>query len=163
MIIVALVADSVENGQSRARNQWNQQITSCTQTNLGAKLMSNTPENTVTDDDRITILPVGLEDGELRMLKSLCMISSIAKGNRNRKYALANPGEGSHIYLVDAKKADAYTRWRIANNVEEVPALLIADPGYESNSSDKVALRPLIPSRLLAMLDNLPVALAASA
>lgn len=125
--------------------------------------MLNTAENTISENDRITILPVGLEDNELRMLKSLCMISSIAKGNRNRKYALAKPGEGSHIYLVDAKKADAYTRWRIANNVEDVPALLIADPGYESKGSDKVALRPLIPSRLLAMLDNLPVSIAAAA
>ena len=114
-------------------------------------------------DDLITIQPVGLEESELRMLKSLCTISSIAKGNRNRKYALANPGQGSHIYLVDARKADAYTRWRIANNVENVPALLIADPGYEANGSNKVAHRPLIPSRLLALLDNLPVALSAAA
>lgn len=121
--------------------------------------------NTEKDDSsngHITIQPVGLEDNELRMLKSLCTISSIAKGSRNRKYMLANPGEGSHIYLVDARKADAYTRWRIANNVETVPALLIADAGYESNGSDKVAHRPLIPSRLLALLDNLPVALAAA-
>jgi len=110
----------------------------------------------------ITIQPVGLEDNELRMLKSLCTISSIAKGNRNRKYMLANPGEGSHIYLVDARKADAYTRWRIANNVEGVSALLIADPGYETHGSDKVAHRPLIPSRLLALLDNLPVVAAAA-
>lgn len=124
--------------------------------------MLNTAENANSDNDRITILPVGLEDNELRMLKSLCTISSIAKGNRNRKYALANPGEGSHIYLVDAKKADAYTRWKIANNVEDVPALLIADPGYESNGSDKVAMRPLIPSRLLAMLDNLQVSMSAA-
>lgn len=115
-------------------------------------------ENTNSESDHITILPVGLEDNELRMLKSLCTISSIAKGSRNRKYALANPGEGSHIYLVDARKADAYTRWRIANNMENVPALLIADPGYESHGSDKVAHRPLIPSRLLALLDNLQVA-----
>jgi hypothetical protein len=123
--------------------------------------MFNNAENTLPENGHITILPVGLEDSELRMLKSLCMISSIAKGNRNRKYSLASPGEGSQIYLVDARKADAYTRWRIANNVEDVPALLIADPGYESNGSDKVAHRPLIPSRLLAMLDNLQVAAAA--
>ena len=119
--------------------------------------MSNNVESTNSENGHITILPVGLEDNELRMLKSLCTISSIAKGSRNRKYALANPGEGSHIYLVDARKADAYTRWRIANNVENVPALLIADPGYETHGSDKVAHRPLIPSRLLALLDNLPV------
>ncbi|MEW6133780.1 MAG: hypothetical protein AB1591_11565 [Pseudomonadota bacterium] len=117
--------------------------------------MSNDAENAVRG--HITILPVGLEDNELRMLKSLCTISSIANGNRNRKYALANPGESSHICLVDAKKIDAYTRWRIANNVENVPALLIADPGYETHGSDKVAHRPLIPSRLLALLDKLPV------
>lgn len=117
--------------------------------------MSNNAENAV--HGHITILPVGLEDNELRMLKSLCTISSIANGSRNRKYALANPGEGSHICLVDAKKVDAYTRWRIANNVEHVPALLIADPGYETHGSDKVAHRPLIPSRLLALLDKLPV------
>lgn len=125
--------------------------------------MLNTVEKAITENDLITILPVGLEENELRMLKSLCTISSIAKGNRNRKYALANPGEGSHIYLVDAKKADAYTRWKIANNVEGVPALLIADPGYETNGSDKVAMRPLIPSRLLALLDNLPVSMQAAA
>ena len=123
--------------------------------------MSNNLESTSAENGHITILPVGLEDNELRMLKSLCTISSIAKGSRNRKYMLANPGEGSHIYLVDARKADAYTRWRIANNVEGVSALLIADAGYESNGSDKVAHRPLIPSRLLALLDNLPVAAAA--
>ncbi len=120
--------------------------------------MSSNVESTRFKDGHITILPVGLEDNELRMLKSLCTISAIAKGSRNRKYALANPGEGGHIYLVDAKKADAYTRWRIANNVENAPALLIADPGYESHGSDRVAHRPLIPSRLLALLDNLPVA-----
>ena len=123
--------------------------------------MSSNVENTHSENGHITILPVGLEDNELRMLKSLCTISSIAKGSRNRKYALANPGEGSHIYLVDARKADAYTRWRIANNMEGVPALLIADPGYETHGSDKVAHRPLIPSRLLALLDNLTVAAAA--
>ncbi len=120
--------------------------------------MSSNAEHADSVNDLITIQPVGLEDNELRMLKSLCTISSIAKGSRNRKYALAGPGQGSHIFLVDARKADAYTRWRIANNVENVPALLIADPGFESNGSDKVALRPLIPSRLLALLDNLPVA-----
>jgi rhodanese-related sulfurtransferase len=125
-------------------------------------MMSNNVENGISGNGHITILPVGLEDNELRMLKSLCTISSIATGNRNRKYALANPGEGSHIYLIDARKADAYTRWRIANNVENVPALLIADPGYESKGSDKVAHRPLIPSRLLALLDNLPIAAAAA-
>lgn len=120
--------------------------------------MPNNDDRANTADDLITIQTVGLEDAELRMLKSLCMISSIAKGSRNRKYALATtPGQGSHIYLVDARKADAYTRWRIANNVENVPALLIADPGYESNGSNKVAHRPLIPSRLLSLLDNLPV------
>jgi hypothetical protein len=124
-------------------------------------MLTNT-ENANSENEHITIQPVGLEDSELRMLKSLCTISSIAKGSRNRKYALANPGEGSHIYLVDARKADAYTRWRIANNVENVPALLIADPGYESHGSDKVAHRPLIPSRLLALLDNLPIAMAAA-
>jgi hypothetical protein len=124
--------------------------------------MSSNVESINSGNGHITILPVGLEDNELRMLKSLCTISSIAKGSRNRKYALANPGEGSHIYLVDARKADAYTRWRIANNVENVPALLIADPGYESHGSDKVAHRPLIPSRLLALLDNLPVVAAAA-
>jgi hypothetical protein len=117
--------------------------------------MLNNAEKTNSENEHITIQPVGLEDNELRMLKSLCTISSIAKGSRNRKYALANPGEGSHIYLVDAKKADAYTRWRIANNVEDVPALLIADPGYEAHGSNKVAHRPLIPSRLLALLDSL--------
>jgi hypothetical protein len=125
--------------------------------------MSSNAENANSDSDQITILPVGLEDNELRMLKSLCMISSIAKGSRNRKYALANPGEGTNIYLVDAKKADAYTRWRIANNMENVPALLIADPGYESHGSDKVAHRPLIPSRLLALLDNLKLNCAVAA
>lgn len=124
--------------------------------------MLNNAENANFANEHITIQPVGLEEGELRMLKSLCTISSIAKGSRNRKYALAGPGEGSHIYLVDAKKADAYTRWRIANNAEDVPALLIADPGYESHGSDKVAHRPLIPSRLLALLDNLPVPLASA-
>lgn len=124
-------------------------------------MLSNV-ENASSENDHITILPVGLEDNELRMLKSLCTISRIAKGSRNRKYALANPGEGSHIYLVDARKADAYTRWRIANNVENAPALLIADPGYESHGSDKVTHRPLIPSRLLALLDNLPVVAAAA-
>jgi hypothetical protein len=126
--------------------------------------MSSNAENANSESGQITILPVGLEDNELRMLKSLCMISSIAKGSRNRKYALANPGEqGTHIYLVDAKKADAYTRWRIANNMENVPALLIADPGYESHGSDKVAHRPLIPSRLLALLDNLQLTHTAAA
>lgn len=123
--------------------------------------MSNNVENGNSAPGHIIILPVGLEDNELRMLKSLCTISSIANGSRNRKYALAGPGEGSHIYLIDARKADAYTRWRIANNVDNVPALLIADPGYESRGSDKVAHRPLIPSRLLALLDNLPVPVAA--
>lgn len=122
--------------------------------------MSINAQESVFKSDLITILPVGLEDNELRMLKSLCMISAIAKGSRNRKYALANPGEGSHIYLVDASKADAYTRWRIANNIGEASAILIADPGYESHGSDKVAHRPLIPSRLLAMLDRLPLAAA---
>ena len=125
--------------------------------------MLNNDNRAKTADDLITIQTVGLEDAELRMLKSLCTISSIAKGSRNRKYALATPGQGSHIYLVDARKADAYTRWRIANNVENVPALLIADPGYESNGSNKVAHRPLIPSRLLALLDNLPIAVSAEA
>lgn len=124
-------------------------------------MMSNNVESSRSGNSHITILPVGLEDNELRMLKSLCTISSIANGSRNRKYALASPGEGSHIYLVDARKADAYTRWRIANNVEDVPALLIADPGYETHGSDKVAHRPLIPSRLLALLDNMPIAVAA--
>lgn len=124
--------------------------------------MSSNVESSNAETGHITILPVGLEDNELRMLKSLCTISSIAKGTRNRRYALANPGEGSHIYLVDAKKADAYTRWRIANNVGDVPALLIADPGYEGHSSEKITHRPLIPSRLLALLDNLPVVAAAA-
>ena len=121
-------------------------------------MMSDKAENANSAHGHITILPVGLEDNELRMLKSLCTISSIAKGSRNRRYALANPGEDGHICLVDAQKVDAYTRWRITNNAEKVPALLIADPGYESHGSDKIAHRPLIPSRLLALLDNLPLA-----
>ncbi len=121
--------------------------------------MSNENSNS---GGHITIQPVGLGDNELRMLKSLCMISSIAKGSRNRKYALASPGEGSQIYLVDASKADAYMRWRNHNNVEEAAALVIADPGYESQDSHTVAHRPLIPSRLLAMLDNLQVSAAAA-
>lgn len=67
-------------------------------------MMSNKAESPPAGNDLITIQPVGLEDNELRMLKSLCTISSIASGSRNRKYALANPGEDSHIYLIDAKK-----------------------------------------------------------
>jgi hypothetical protein len=106
---------------------------------------------------RIAIRPVGLADNELRMLKSLCTISSIASGSRRRKYELANPGEGSHIDLVDARKADAYTRWRIASKTDSAPALLIADPGFEAGGGDRVAIRPLIPSRLLALLDSLPL------
>lgn len=119
--------------------------------------MSKSVQDARSGQGHITILPVGLQDNELRMLKSLCTISSIANGSRNRKYALANPGEGSHICLVDATKVDAYTRWRIANNVDGTQALLIADPGYEAHGSDKVAHRPLIPSRLLALLDDLPI------
>lgn len=119
--------------------------------------MSNKAESPPAGNDLITIQPVGLEDNELRMLKSLCTISAIARGSRNRKYALASPGEDCHIYLIDAKKADAYLRWRIANDTGHAPALLIADPGYEGPGGDKVAHRPLIPSRLLALLDKLPV------
>lgn len=110
---------------------------------------------------QIAILPVGLEDNELRMLKSLCTISSIGDGSRSRKYVLAGPGEDSQIYLVDARKADAYTRWRIANKTDSLPALLVADPGFETRSGERVAIRPLVPSRLLALLDTLPIASAA--
>lgn len=106
---------------------------------------------------RIAILPVGLEDNELRMLKGLCTISSIGNGGRSRRYVLAGPGEGSQIHLVDARKADAYTRWRIANKTGSSPALLVADPGFEIQSGDRVAFRPLVPSRLLALLDTLPI------
>lgn len=119
--------------------------------------MSNNVENLIPGTDQIIIQPIGLEENELRMLKSLCLISSIAKGSRNRKYALGDPGQASHIYLVDARKADAYSRWSIAHKAEQAPALLVVDAGYESRSNDKVAHRPLIASRLLAMLDNLPL------
>ena len=119
--------------------------------------MANSDYSDDSKSPLITIQPVGLGENEVRMIKSLCTISSIAKGSRNRKYALAAPGETGDIYLVDAGKADAYTRWRIANHMENIPALLIADVGYEHDGSNKVAHRPLIPSRLLSMLDNLPV------
>jgi hypothetical protein len=87
---------------ARCNARWNVQTVN-PRIHIGAATMSSNDEITQSENGLITILPVGLEDNELRMLKSLCMISSIAKGSRNRKYALANPGEGSHIYLVDAR------------------------------------------------------------
>ena len=119
--------------------------------------MTNLEEQAFSAGGQIAIQPLGLDDSELRLLKSLCTISSIAKGSRNRKYALVAPGESSQIYVLDARKAESYLNWKIANDAEDVPVLLIADADYESNGSNKVVHRPIIPSRFLAMLDSLLV------
>lgn len=119
--------------------------------------MQGNVEHAPAESSRITIQPVGLNDNEMRMLKSLCTISSISRGSRTRRYVLAEHDNVGDIHLVCARKPDVYARWRNTYSIDEIPTILIAQGGISAQGNVKVAQYPLIPSRLLALLDSLPV------
>ena len=104
----------------------------------------------MTNKKVFSIAVAGLSAIEVRMLKSLCLVS----GSRVRSYALAaeERADGADLWIVDGHSRDAMAALHALRAKRPVPVALVgcADPGLRAVH---VLPRPLVASRVLNMLD----------
>jgi len=97
---------------------------------------------------------IGLTDSERRIIKSICAITS----GRVRAYQLLDHGApGAHIFLVDIDDSAAFATWQKRNPGETVPSIFVIARGAESVGKYSVR-RPLVPTALMKLLDEITVA-----
>jgi twitching motility two-component system response regulator PilG len=99
-----------------------------------------------------SIAPICVAESDLRILKSLSFLTA----NRPRSYLLCGADEAAEIYLVDVDNPDSVREWNGQRLHHPAPEVLISGTG-KSTLGTYVVKRPIIPSRLLAMLDNVTV------
>src|SRR5438445_1826826 len=95
-----------------------------------------------------SIASICVADPDLRVLKSLSLLTV----NRPRSYQLCASDETPEIYLVDVNNPDSVWEWNKRRRDCPAPAVLISETGT-STLGPYVIKHPIIPSRLLAMLD----------
>lgn len=94
---------------------------------------------------------IGLPEMEVRVLKSVEWLST----TRLRGYAFsAQRPNGNDIYIVNGSDATALTQWQAARRRHPAPSIVVSAGGTPllGNRGQK---RPIIASKLLAMLDEI--------
>src|SRR5207253_1456418 len=99
-----------------------------------------------------SIASLSVAESDLRVLKSLSFLTV----NRPRSYQLCGADEVPEIYLVDVDNPESLRQWHSQQRDFHAPAVLISESGA-STFGPYVIKRPIIPSRLLAMLDNVTI------
>lgn len=99
-----------------------------------------------------TLVALGISDVEMRMVRSLCLVSS----GRARSYTVIEDRQAANadLWVVDAGMRSAMEMLQKLRLRRHVPVVLIAANGAESQEA-YVLRRPIAPSRLLGMLDAL--------
>jgi twitching motility two-component system response regulator PilG len=98
----------------------------------------------------LRIAMLGLKATEQSALRSVCVLS--AHSSRPFSHAIS-AGEPADIYVVDATDPDTVSRWSEAHDLTHHDVVLV-DPPEGPRISSNVLRRPLLASRLLAMLDD---------
>jgi two-component system, cell cycle response regulator len=98
---------------------------------------------------RIAVRPLGLTQGEVTALKSVCALS--AHATRNLHHHVCVEQESADAYLVDASNPEALQAWSQQDPQHERPAILIG--AQELPAGCTAMRRPLLASRLLGALD----------
>lgn len=106
----------------------------------------------MTTENIIHILPIGLNESEMRVLNSLSQVSSLS--SRSRSYVLTEDNRAqSSIYLVNGDDHVSLNTWRTLHNTHPAPTLFLST--RELRIEHHVILRrPVIPARLLSALDD---------
>src|SRR5438309_676084 len=97
-----------------------------------------------------SIAPIHIAELDLRILQSLCALTS----NRARSYIVAKVDQLPEAYLVDLNLPDSVREWE-ARQIYHPATVVVISKTLDTTLSPYVLKRPLIPSRLLTLLDNL--------
>jgi two-component system cell cycle response regulator len=102
----------------------------------------------------LKVMPAGLSDNDLQIVKSLCAICA----NRSRVYVICPPGERPDFYLIDGDKPESIAQSKAARALHPAPAIVLTnrDAAHEAHS---VLRRPVVASRILAAFDELAIRL----
>ncbi len=104
----------------------------------------------MTNGKSLNIHPIGLSQNEMRMLKSICHVSSLS-ALRHRRYKLEASGLDSDIFIVNGDCPLSLDAWQARLDRDEKPTLFLSKDGQAAQAN--VVSRPPIPSRLLSALD----------
>jgi len=102
------------------------------------------------------IAVIGFPEAELRVLRNILRLSAV----RTRSYDLAERDALplADIVIVDGDQPNAITEWQTAYAQRPVPSLVVSAEGKTLEGERITATkRPIIPSRLLALLDQITV------
>jgi twitching motility two-component system response regulator PilG len=101
------------------------------------------------------ITAFGLSERELRVLKTICLVSS----SRPRAYELLNAeaSRAAHFAIVNGDAPEAVAAWQLfqARN-PAAPAVVLANEPVSDWQGHQIG-RPIMSTRLLAILDHLEV------
>ena len=99
----------------------------------------------------LNIHPIGLSQEEIRLLKSICHVSSLST-QRPRRYSLGQTnGLDCDVFIVNGDCPHSVDAWQARLDRHEKPTLFLSKDGYPG--ARNVLARPPIPSRLLSALD----------
>lgn len=106
----------------------------------------------MTTGKSLNIHPIGLTQEEMRVLKSICHVSSLSS-LRSRRYNLDDlNGQPSDVYIVNGDCPRSVNAWQSRHDRHDTPTLFL------SKESDRLGInvlsRPAIPSKLLSALDR---------
>lgn len=114
------------------------------------------------DGKIITVGALGLTTSEQNVLKSIAIMS---RGRSHGCYTVIAEAEiaDSDIIIVNADDMDATVRWGILAEMPRPPAMVLYTRESPSDPNQPHLLRPIGPSKLLAMLDSISEGLLESA
>lgn len=100
----------------------------------------------------LKVMPVGLSDNDLQIVKSLCAICA----NRSRVYVICPPGQQPDFYLMDGDKPESIARNKAACALHPAPTIVLTNRDAV-HGAHSVLRRPVVPSRILAAFDELAI------
>lgn len=106
----------------------------------------------MTTGKSVNIHPIGLSQDEMRVLKSICHVSSLSS-QRPRRYSLDDINEQpSDVYIVNSDCPSSVNAWQSRHDRHDTPTLFLSKD--TNNLGMHVLSRPAIPSKLLSALDR---------
>jgi len=99
--------------------------------------------------DTIVLRDLGLRDNEVNVLKSLCTLSSHSA--RRHTLRRAHEDEEADLYIVGLDDEHTRAGWEAHGHRDERPTIFIST---QPSTNPRTLKRPIIASRLLAMIDD---------
>ena len=122
---------------------------------LGASFASDRGGIRVVTVRTILLRTFGLKANEVNVVKSVCTLSTHAA--RAHALRIAASGEAPDICVVDGDDAEAHAHWRYWQDQRGGSAILVTVDPARSSPGARTLRRPMLASRLLAMLDEIAI------